>query len=202
MADVVNMAFVPKYRVPSTPPTQPMYHHCHIVSLPKNRALGLMTNQGGISFLSITVNVYNKILLNRIRDHADPSLRATRLDFVLEEVVLSRSTSLDPDYRRISRLSASLLQLHSGLCNFISQVSRGGGEGLGFWLRRLKAPPHAPERAVLQYFGIPETLFNTIMAIEALSALTCKEMVDRDISDLLSGILQGDHLASFLYLLY
>ena len=53
-----------------------------IVPLPKKGDLSLMTNHyRGISLLSITAKVYNKILLNRIRDHVDPILRNNQAGF-------------------------------------------------------------------------------------------------------------------------
>ena len=52
-----------------------------IVPLPKKGDLSLMTNYRGISLLSITAKVYNKILLNRIRDHVDPILRSNQAGF-------------------------------------------------------------------------------------------------------------------------
>ena len=48
-----------------TPPDQ--WITSVIVPLPKKGDLSLMTNYRGISLLSITAKVYNKILLNRIR---------------------------------------------------------------------------------------------------------------------------------------
>ena len=56
-----------------TPPDQ--WITSIIVPLPKKGDLSLMTNYRGISLLSIAAKVYNKILLNRIRDEVDPILR-------------------------------------------------------------------------------------------------------------------------------
>ena len=52
-----------------------------IVPLPKKGDLSLMTNYRGISLLSIAAKVYNKILLNRIRDEVDPILRKNQAGF-------------------------------------------------------------------------------------------------------------------------
>ena len=52
-----------------------------IVPLPKKGDLSLMTNYRGISLLSIAAKVYNKILLNRIRDEVDPILRMNQAGF-------------------------------------------------------------------------------------------------------------------------
>ena len=52
-----------------------------IVPLPKKCDLSLMNNYRGISLLSIAAKVYNKILLNRIRDEVDPILRKNQAGF-------------------------------------------------------------------------------------------------------------------------
>ena len=45
---------------------------------PKKGDLIMMTNFKGISFVSVTAKVYNKILLNRFRYHVDSILRSNR----------------------------------------------------------------------------------------------------------------------------
>ena len=59
-----------------------------IVSLPKKGDLSQMTTYRGISLLSITAMVFNKILLNRIRDHVDTILRAYKW---VHSAVISRA---------------------------------------------------------------------------------------------------------------
>ena len=84
-----------------------------IVSLPKKGDLSLMTNYRGISLLSIAGIVYNKILLNRIRDEVDPILRKTRLDSVQGEAMLSKSTFWEGSWKALEitsyLLSSALL---------------------------------------------------------------------------------------------
>ena len=62
-----------------TPPNQ--WITSIIVLLPKKGDLSLMTNYRGISLLSIAAKVYNKILLNRIRDEVDPILKKNQAGF-------------------------------------------------------------------------------------------------------------------------
>ena len=50
-----------------------------VVPLPKKGDLSLVTNY--ITLTSITVKVYNRILLSRIRDHVDPILRKNQAGF-------------------------------------------------------------------------------------------------------------------------
>ena len=59
-----------------TYPIQPIWTTSIIVQLPTKGNLSLMTNYREISLPSITAKVFNKIPLNRIRDHVDPILRS------------------------------------------------------------------------------------------------------------------------------
>ena len=52
-----------------------------IIPMPKKGDLSLITNYRSISLMSIAAKVYNKILLNRIRQHVDPLLRSNQAGF-------------------------------------------------------------------------------------------------------------------------
>jgi hypothetical protein len=52
-----------------------------IVPLPKKGNLQLMTNYRGISLMSIAAKVYNRVLLHRIREPIDKSLRKNKAGF-------------------------------------------------------------------------------------------------------------------------
>ena len=78
MADVIH-CFCAEVYSNLTPPDQ--WITSVIVPLPKKGDLSLMTNYRGISLLSIAAKVYNKILLNRIRDEVDPILRKNQAGF-------------------------------------------------------------------------------------------------------------------------
>ena len=78
MADVIH-CFCAEVFSHLTPPDQ--WITSIIVPLPKKGDLSLMTNYMGISLLSIAAKVYNKILLNRIRDEEDPILRKNQAGF-------------------------------------------------------------------------------------------------------------------------
>ena len=78
MANVIH-CFCAEVYSNLTPPDQWITNV--IVPLPKEGDLSLMTNYRGISLLSIAAKVYNKILLNRIRDEVDPILRKNQAGF-------------------------------------------------------------------------------------------------------------------------
>ena len=79
MANVIH-CFCAEVYSNLTPPDQ--WITSVIVPLPKKGDLSLMTNYRGISLLSIAAKVYNKILLNRIRDEVDPILRKNQAGFL------------------------------------------------------------------------------------------------------------------------
>ena len=78
MADVIH-CFCAEVYSNLTPPDQWITNV--IVSLPKKGDLSLMTKYRGFSLLSIAAKVYNKILLNRIRVEVDPILRNNQAGF-------------------------------------------------------------------------------------------------------------------------
>ena len=78
MADIVH-DFCTEVFSTLIPPSQ--WITSIIVPLHKKGKLSLVTNYRGISLLSVTAKVYNKILLNGIRDHVDPILRSNQAGF-------------------------------------------------------------------------------------------------------------------------
>ena len=78
MADVIH-CFCAEVHSNLTPPDQ--WITSVIVPLTTKGDLSLMTNYRGISLFSIAAKVYNKILLNRIRDEVDPILRKNQAGF-------------------------------------------------------------------------------------------------------------------------
>ena len=77
MADIVH-GFCTDVFSTLIPPSQ--WTTSIIVPLPKKGDHSLMTNNRGISLLSITTKMY-KILLNRILDHVNPILRSNQAGF-------------------------------------------------------------------------------------------------------------------------
>ena len=103
MIDVVHR-FCAEVYSSLTPPNQ--WTTSVIVPLPKKGDLSQMTNYRGISLLSIAAKVYNKILLNRIRDHVDPILRKNQAGFRPGRSCAPADPHPQKDNGRIPRLSA------------------------------------------------------------------------------------------------
>ena len=153
-----------------------------IVPLPKKGDLSLMTNYRGISLLSITAKVYNKILLNRIRDHVDPILRSNQAGFrsgrsCAQQIhILRRIMEGFQDYQL--PLTVTFIDFKA-----FDSINR------------------EVMFAVLRHYGIPEPLVNAIGALYNNSKSAV--MVDGNISEpfeVSTGVLQGDILAPFLFI--
>ena len=155
-----------------------------IVPLPKKGDLSLMTNYRGISLLSIAAKVYNKILLNRIRDHVDPMLRNNQAGF------------------RPGRSCAQ--QIH--ILRRIMEGFKDQQLPLTVTFIDFKKAFDSINRkvmfAVLRHYGIPKALVDAIGVLYNNSRSAV--MVDGSISDpfdVTTGVLQGDVLAPFLFVI-
>lgn len=181
MVDVVH-GFCSEVYTTLTPPSQ--WTTSVIVPLPKKGDLSLMTNYRGISLLSIAAKVYNKILLNRIRDQVDPTLRNNQAGFrpgrsCAQQIhILRRIMEGFQDYQL--PLAVTFIDFKKAFDSINRKVMF----------------------SVLRHYGIPEAVVNAISVLYNNSKSAV--MVDGNISDLFdvsTGVLQGDVLAPFLFVI-
>ena len=180
MIDVVHR-FCAEVYSSLTPPNQ--WTTSVIVPLPKKGDLSQMTNYRGISLLSIAAKVYNKILLNRIRDHMDPILRKNQAGFrpgrsCAQQIhILRRIMEGFQDYQL--PLTVTFIDFKKAFDSIDRRVMF----------------------AVLRHYGIPEAVVNAISTLYNNSKSAV--MVDGNSSDpfeVSTGVLQGDVLAPFLFI--
>ena len=181
MIDIIH-GFCSEVYSSLTPPKQ--WTTSVIIPLPKKGDLSLMTNYRGISLLSIAAKVYNKILLNRIRDYVDPILRKNQAGFrpgrsCAQQIhILRRIMEGFQDYQL--PLTVTFIDFKKAFDSIDRRVMF----------------------AVLRHYGIPEAVVNAISTLYKNSESAV--MVDGNISapfEVSTGVLQGDVLAPFLFII-
>ncbi len=181
MIDIIH-AFCCEVYTTLTPPRQWITNV--IIPLPKKGDLSLMTNYRGISLMSIAAKVYNKILLNRIRPHVDPLLRKNQAGFrpgrsCAQQIhILRRIMEGFKDYQL--PLTVTFVDFKKAFDSINRSVMF----------------------SVLRHYGIPKSLVNAVQVLYSNS--TSAVMVDGGISDpfnVTTGVLQGDVLAPFLFII-
>ena len=155
-----------------------------IVPIPKKGDLTLPLNYRGISLIPIAAKIYNKLLLNRLVPTVDPLLRNNQNGFRG-----GRST--------ISQILA--------LCRVIEEMKRLDKDFTICFVDFRKAFDsinHEVMFNILPLYGIPQPI---IAAIKALYTHTQASVItpdgETDFFDIEAGVLQGDMLAPFLFII-
>lgn len=155
-----------------------------IVPVPKEGNLQLMTNYRGISLMSIAAKVYNRMLLNRIYPKVDKLLRPNQAGFrkgrsCIQQIHILRRI-IDGARLRHLPLSITFIDFKKAFDSIKRDVMF----------------------AILRHYGIPEKL---VFAIKSLyDNSTSKVYYENQLSNEFStqsGVLQGDVLAPFLFVI-
>ena len=155
-----------------------------IIPLPKKGDLSLMTNYRGISLMSIAAKVYNKILLNRIRPHVDPLLRSNQAGF------------------RPGRSCAQQIHILRRIMEGFKEYQLPLTVTFVDFKKAFDSINRSVMFSVLRHYGIPKAVVSAIQVLYTNSSSAV--MVDGGISesfDVTTGVLQGDVLAPFLFII-
>jgi hypothetical protein len=156
-----------------------------IVIIPKKQNAKLLTDHRGISLMSSAAKLFNRIILLRIRRVVDPLLLNCQNGFRRHRSTIQHIVAL----RRICEESLAhrlpLIAIFVDFSKAFDSVNRA----------RLEE--------ILQIYGIPNPLRSAICALyqETTACVRTREG-DTQWFNTESGILQGDTLAPFLFLLY
>ena len=161
-----------------------VWHQSQIIPMPKKGDLSLATNYRGISLMSIAAKIYNKMILNRLIPHVEPLLRDNQNGFRRGRSTLSQVLCL----RRIIEESQSCnLDLALVFVDFSKAFDSVDRDKMF---------------EILELYGIPPKI---IAAIRVLYTDTSSTILTPDGEtppfQIQAGILQGDTLAPFLFIL-
>ena len=155
-----------------------------IIPFPKKGDLSLATNYRGISLLSIAAKIYNKLILNRLIPKVDPLLINNQNGFRSGRSTLSQILAL----RRILEEGKN--------CNF---------DSIFIFIDFSKAFDSIDRNTmfeILELYGIPKQMVDAIKLLYTNNTATVLSP-DGETKpfDIKAGILQGDTLAPFLFIM-
>ena len=155
-----------------------------IIPIPKKGDLTIPTNYRGISLLPIAAKIYNKLILNRLRPKLEPILRKNQNGFRPGRSTLSQILTL----RRI--------------IEEITFCNKSAGITFVDFSKAFDSIHRDQMFEILQLYGIPRSMID---AIRVLYTNTSSSVLtpdgETDPFDITAGILQGDTLAPFLFIL-
>ena len=155
-----------------------------LLPFPKKGNLGVTTNYRGITLTSIAAKIYNLLLLNRIRPAMESKLRKNQNGFRQNR---STSAQILTVRRIIEGVKAKKLQavlLFVDFSKAFDSIHRGKME------------------EILLAYGIPQETVSAIMMLyRNTQSMVRSPDGDTDFFDILAGVLQGDTLAPYLFVI-
>ena len=161
-----------------------LWSFMNIIPVPKSGDLTNTNNYRGISLICIIAKIYNRLILNRIREVIDVKLRYNQNGFRSKRTTVAQILTLR---RIIEGVKANNLP---AIITFIDFKKAFDSIHRGKMMQILRA------------YGIPP---NLLRAIEKMYSGTKAKVVTPDgeteLFDITAGVLQGDTLAPFLFVI-
>lgn len=155
-----------------------------IIPIPKKGDLTIPTNYRGISLLPIAAKIYNKLILNRLRPKLEPILRKNQNGFRPGRSTLSQILTLRRIIEEITFCNKTAALIFVDFSKAFDSIHRD------------------QMFEILQLYGIPLPIID---AIKVLYTNTSSSVLTHDGEtssfNITAGILQGDTLAPFLFIL-
>lgn len=171
-----NLAFIDK----SGPN---IWRRSQIIPTPKKGDLSLATNYRGISLLPIAAKIYNKLILNRIIPFVEPLLRNNQNGFRAGRSTISQILSLRRIMEEATYCNLDLALIFVDFSKAFDSVDR------------------SQMFEILGLYGIPKEIVDAIKLLYTdTSSTILTPDGETDLFSIKAGILQGDTLAPFLFI--
>ena len=155
-----------------------------IIPVPKKGDLSLVTNYRGISLLPIAAKIYNKLIFNRLLPFINPLLRKNQNGFRAGRSTLSQILALRRIIEEISHCNRDVALVFIDFSKAFDSVDRE----MMF--------------NILALYGIPTAIIDAIKILYTdTSATVLSPDGETEAFDICAGILQGDTLAPFLFII-
>ena len=156
----------------------------NIVPIPKSGDLSLGGNYRGISLSSIVAKTFNRMLLNRIRPKLDDHLRTNQNGFRKGRTTVGHILALRRLIEEVEANNLPAIVTYIDFKKAFDTIHRG---------KMLK---------ILQAYGIPTIIVDAIGSMyQNTKAKVTSPDGDTKLFDLLAGVLQGDTLAPYLFII-
>ena len=155
-----------------------------IVPVPKSGDLSKTDNYRGISLISLVMKMYNRLLLNRLRPVIDPLLRINQNGFRQKRTTVGQILALRRILEGVKDKNLSCIMTFIDFRKAFDSIHRG------------------KLMNILRAYGIPEKIVSAIAATYSETQAKVRTPDgDTESFQILAGVLQGDTLAPFLFII-
>ena len=155
-----------------------------IVPVPKSGDLSKTDNYRGISLISLVMKMYNRLLLNRLRPVIDPLLRINQNGFRQKRTTVGQILALRRLLEGVKDKNLSCIMTFIDFRKAFDSIHRG------------------KLMNILRAYGIPEKIVSAIAATYSETQAKVRTPDgDTESFQILAGVLQGDTLAPFLFII-
>ena len=155
-----------------------------IVAVPKSGDLSKPDNYRGISLISLVMKLYNRLILNRLRPVIDPLLRINQNGFRQRRTTVGQILALRRLLEGIRDKNLSCIMTFIDFRKAFDSIHRG------------------KLMDILRAYGVPERVVSAIAATYSETwAKVRTPDGDTQPFQILAGVLQGDTLAPFLFII-
>ena len=154
-----------------------------IVPVPKSGDLSNPNNYRGISLISLVLKLYNRLIMNRLRPALDPLLRNSQNGFRKKRTTVGQIVALRRLLEGVRSNNLSCVLTFIDFKKAFDTIHRG------------------KLMEILRAYGVPEKLVTAIAATYAQTWAKIRTPDgDTESFQILGGVLQGDTLAPFLFI--